>query len=99
LPPGIVRVRLQGQSARHLADRLAAIQGVQVVTGPDAYPGDRLYLTVAVRTFMEAVEAGEATLSQVDDWVDTWHDTTGLVTLSDHLGLTKDEYARMVRRT
>lgn len=46
--PGIVRVRLEGESAGDLASRLAAMPGVTVVTGPDAYPGARLYLTVAV---------------------------------------------------
>jgi hypothetical protein len=48
LPPGIVRVRLEGESAPGLAARLTAMPGVQVVTGPDEYPNGRLYLTVAV---------------------------------------------------
>jgi hypothetical protein len=48
LPPGIVRVRLEGESASGLAARMTAMPGVQVVTGPDEYPGGRLYLTVAV---------------------------------------------------
>ena len=48
LPPGIVRVRLEGESAGDLAARLAVMPGVSVVTGPDAYPGGRLYLTVSV---------------------------------------------------
>jgi hypothetical protein len=48
LPPGIVRVRLEGESAGELAARLAAIPGVSIVTGPDEYPGNRLYLTVAL---------------------------------------------------
>lgn len=46
LPPGIVQVRLRGESAAGLAARLTAIPGVSVVTGPDEYPGERLYLTV-----------------------------------------------------
>ena len=48
LPPGVVQVRLRGESAPGLAARLTAMPGVQVVTGPDEYPGDRLYLTVSV---------------------------------------------------
>lgn len=46
LPPGIVRVRLEGESAANLAGLLTALPGVEVITGPDEYPGDRLYLTV-----------------------------------------------------
>jgi hypothetical protein len=53
LPPGIVRVRLEGQSAAGLAARLTAMPGVSVVTGPDAYPGERLYLTVSVSGTVE----------------------------------------------
>lgn len=48
LPPGIVRVRLQGESAHALAALLPALPGVAVVTGPDVYDGDRLYMTVAI---------------------------------------------------
>lgn len=48
LPPGIVKVRLQGESARDLAALLTALPGVAIVTGPDAYDGERLYLTVAI---------------------------------------------------
>lgn len=48
LPPGVVRVRLEGESAAGLAAQLTALPGVQVVTGPDEYPGGRLYLTVAL---------------------------------------------------
>ena len=46
LPPGVVRVRLEGSSAPGLASRLTSMPGVSVVTGPDEYPGDRVYLTV-----------------------------------------------------
>lgn len=48
LPPGIVRVRLEGESAPALAALLPTLPGVAIVTGPDAYDGDRLYLTVAI---------------------------------------------------
>jgi len=48
LAPGIVRIRLEGESAPGLAARLTALPGVQIVTGPDEYPNGRLYLTVSV---------------------------------------------------
>jgi len=48
LPPGIVQVRLRGESAGDLAARLTAMPGVSAVTGPDEYPGDRIYLTVSL---------------------------------------------------
>lgn len=50
LPPGIVRVRLQSGdgTAERLAARLAQVPGVEVLTGPDRYPGGRVYLTVRV---------------------------------------------------
>lgn len=48
LPPGIVRVRLEGESRGDLAARMAAVPGVSVVTGPDEHPGGRMYLIVAL---------------------------------------------------
>jgi hypothetical protein len=54
LPPGIVKVRLRGESGAALARRITSLPDVKVVTGPDAYSGDRLYLTV------EITEADEA---------------------------------------
>jgi hypothetical protein len=48
LPRGVVKVRMEGESAPGLAAALTALPGVAVVTGPDVYPGGRLYLTVAV---------------------------------------------------
>jgi hypothetical protein len=49
LPPGVVKVRLEGTSSAHLCAALANLPGVAVVTGPDIYyPGPRYYLTVAV---------------------------------------------------
>ena len=58
LPSGIVRVRLEGESAGDLAARLAAMPGVSMVTGPDVYPGERLYLTVAVADVAETEASG-----------------------------------------
>ena len=48
LPPGIVRVRLEGESAPGLAARLASIDGASVITGPDEHPNRRVYLTVSL---------------------------------------------------
>ena len=48
LPPGIVQVKLRGESAGNLAAQLTSMPGVKVVAGPDAYDGDRLYMTVEV---------------------------------------------------
>lgn len=62
LPPGIVQVRLRGESGAHLASQLASLPGVKVVTGPDAYSGDRLYLTVAVDD-----TAGTASIEQAKE--------------------------------
>lgn len=46
-------------------------------------------------TFMDAVAAGTATLDQVDDWVEEWHQGRR-PTLRSVLGLTDAEYSRWV---
>lgn len=46
MPPGVVKVRLTGSAAPDLAAQITALPGVTVVTGPDTYPGDRVYLLV-----------------------------------------------------
>lgn len=48
LPPGVVKVRLSGSSAPRLAAIITRTPGVTVLTGPDEYPGERLYLLVSV---------------------------------------------------
>ena len=55
LPDNFVKVRLSGSSAPRVAEMIAAIPGVKIVTGPDEYPG-RLYLTV---TLTEPAEAND----------------------------------------
>jgi hypothetical protein len=52
LPPGVVRVRLQGDTfgADVLAQILRDHPSVEVLTGPDRYSGDRQYLLVRVST-------------------------------------------------
>jgi hypothetical protein len=48
LPDDIVKVRLSGSSAPRVAEMIAAIPGVKIVTGPDEYSDGRLYLTVTL---------------------------------------------------
>jgi hypothetical protein len=59
LAPGVVRVRLQGDSA---ADAIAGIlrdhPAVEVLTGPDRYDGGRQYLMVRVRHAGSAGSSG-----------------------------------------
>ena len=47
-------------------------------------------------TFVEACLHGKAFLTEVDDWVDEWHDSNGMVagesvTLDDFLGFSPEE--------
>ncbi len=53
--------------------------------------------------FLDACLAGDALLSDVDDWVDRWHDAHGApsglqIPLREYLGLTPDEYALWVEQ-
>jgi hypothetical protein len=55
------------------------------------------------RTFIEACLVGEALISDVDDWVDRWHDENGAPdgnpqSISEFLGLNPKEYALWVER-
>ncbi len=48
-------------------------------------------------TFIETVLAGQAQLTDIDEWVDAWHkDPSRPRALTAHLGLTFDEYTRWV---
>jgi hypothetical protein len=48
--PGVVKVRLQGDSAADvIAGILLAHPAVEILTGPDRYDGGRQYLMVRVR--------------------------------------------------
>lgn len=47
------------------------------------------------RTFIDAVLAGDAVLSDLDDWVGRWHDSDSDLKLHEWLGLTGEEYARL----
>jgi hypothetical protein len=45
------------------------------------------------KTFVFAVLAGEATLSQIDEWVEAWHDDKAYAgTLPEYLGMSEREY-------
>jgi hypothetical protein len=54
LAPGVVRVRVQGDSAGEIVRILRDHPAVEVLTGPDLYSGGRQYLMVRVR------EAGDS---------------------------------------
>jgi hypothetical protein len=51
------------------------------------------------QTFVAACLSGRAFLSEVDDYVDSWHDSEGDVgELYEFLGMTADEYRLWVER-
>lgn len=43
-------------------------------------------------TFLEAVLEGSALWTDIDDWVDRWHETDDPGELQDFLGMSWDEY-------
>jgi hypothetical protein len=48
--------------------------------------------------FIEAVLNGEASLAEIDDFVEAWHSGTGEgVTLREYLGMSEPEYSRFAR--
>lgn len=51
-------------------------------------------------TFVEAVKAGQAKLSDIDGWVDAWHRGAGTneQTLQDYLGLSNEIYSAWLKR-
>jgi hypothetical protein len=49
-------------------------------------------------TFMDQVLAGEAFLSDIDDFVDEWHDGDSEQSLHTYLGMDEAEYALWVER-
>lgn len=46
--------------------------------------------------FIEACIKGEVLLEEVDDFIDTWHDSDSSIPLYEYLGMTKKEYALFV---
>jgi hypothetical protein len=46
-----------------------------------------------MKSFIDRVLAGEADVSEVDDFVDRWHEGEGSESLAAFLGMSEDEYA------
>lgn len=42
--------------------------------------------------FLDALEAGEASWDEVDDWVEAWHDGDSSEELQEFLGFTEEQY-------
>ena len=49
------------------------------------------------RTFVEQCLAGEASIEEIDDFVDDWHAAPDGTELHEHLGMTRDEYSLWLR--
>jgi hypothetical protein len=50
------------------------------------------------RTFLSKCLDGEACVSEIDDYIDAWHDGEGTRSLPEFLGLTDEEYAIWVEQ-
>jgi hypothetical protein len=48
------------------------------------------------RTFLEQYLIGQATVDEIDDFVDRWHAGESTASLADFLGFTASEYASWV---
>lgn len=48
--------------------------------------------------FIEDCLKGDAFLSEIDDYIDTWHESDNEEELSQFLGMTKEEYSLFVTR-
>jgi len=48
-------------------------------------------------TFIEQCLAGEATVADIDDAIDHWHDGDSQLELHEFLGMTLDEYAKWIK--
>jgi hypothetical protein len=48
--------------------------------------------------FIEMCLHGKAAVSQIDDWIDRWHESGARETLAEFLGFTSDEYVRWVEQ-
>jgi hypothetical protein len=49
------------------------------------------------RSFVDLCLAGEASMEEIDDFVDAWHATPEGKDLHDYLGMTEDEYSLWLR--
>ncbi len=57
----------------------------------------------SVARFIDEVLAGRALATDIDDWVDAWHDAPGAspvasLSLADYLGMSEQEYSLWVER-
>ncbi len=48
--------------------------------------------------FIDVVLHGDALWTEIDDWVDQWHDTDTGMELHEFLGMTSDEYGLWVEQ-
>lgn len=48
------------------------------------------------KTFIDLCLSGEASMEDVDDFVDAWHDGAGKLSLREGLGMSEQEYARWI---
>jgi len=55
-------------------------------------------MTVPQETFVDLCIKGKVSISDIDDFVDRWHDGNDPHTLHEFLGLTEGEYALWVKR-
>ncbi|MGD9616614.1 MAG: hypothetical protein AB7H90_19995 [Alphaproteobacteria bacterium] len=49
------------------------------------------------RNFVDLCLAGEASVEEIDDFIDAWHDASTGKELHDYLGMTRDEYSLWLR--
>ena len=52
-----------------------------------------------MKTFMDALLAGEVTPDQISDHVGAWHESDSTQSLHEYLGMTEEEYSRWVMGT
>lgn len=50
-----------------------------------------------MKTFAQAVQNGEASLHEIDEWVEAWHDSSSEAELHETLGMDFDQYSRWVQ--
>ena len=54
-------------------------------------------MTAKATTFLEDCLAGIAKAEDVDNYIDAWHENSSSLTLAQYLGMTEEEYGRLVR--
>lgn len=74
-------------SIKHMQERIEFIKEEQELDR--RYPG-------MPNTFIDQCLTGEASIDDIDYFVNTWHSGSSIGELSDFLGMTKEEYASWV---